>query len=791
MDDFYYEAGDTISDELGGNYIYTGSNWESYDTGGGMDSGNIDTGGGGSLGDASDLGSIAIPDGGVDAQGNPTYVNGAGAPVTADGTPIPSANARTALEGGGFKTLNPNGSVTYEDPDGSVYTVNPNGTYTTAGGTYDPKTGTFIDPTGASGSGLGSLMNSVKSFFKKPDGSYDWGKIAGFGAAAYGMLGGDKKETGGWQGSIPKYTATRQEIQYDDPNRRPGAQGRRYFTDVQYGAEGAAPAAKAAAEAQAQGILANYKTATAPADKWGVGALKPALATPWVKKAADTAGTTTASAAIPAMLTPEEKLAAIRQAAPAPAIDTSPDAFKRSQAYQDFEKSQEGSFGTMDMYESPHFGMQNSGSYGRALDNAYTNWAQQTPVAPTVKAATGRYLQGPTDGMADEINTSIDDRQPAKLSHGEFVVPADVVSHLGNGNSDAGAKKLYSMMDKVRQARTGTKKQGKRINPDKYMPGGTVNKYAKGGIANLPVKKFETGGATRSPAADTTTSSTLSPWVGDFVADYLGKGQALANTPYQAYTGPLTAGPSALQEQAFAGASNLASTGYDPTQFTSGTFDTATSQKYMNPYLQAVLDPQLESLRREKQISMQGELGKLGRAGGFGGGRQAVLEARMAEALMREQNKTVGQAYSDAYNKAMDQFNTEQKTGLDYQKAAEQSRQYGADYGIKSLQELEKAGATQRGIEAEGIAADKAQFEEQREWPYKMVQYQQGLLQGLPVTTQSNTQNMSGLTSLLSNAGFGIKLQELINQYLNPSSTTPTTTSPGTTNTASPGTTKP
>jgi hypothetical protein len=82
----------------------------------------------------------------------------------------------------------------------------------------------------------------------------------------------------------------------------------------------------------------------------------------------------------------------------------------------------------------------------------------------------GTYLRGGTDGMADKLRTSIDGGQPAALSHGEFVVPADVVSHLGNGNSDAGAKRLYAMMDKVRQARTGNKKQGKQIDPNKYMP---------------------------------------------------------------------------------------------------------------------------------------------------------------------------------------------------------------------------------------------------------------------------------------------------------------------------------
>ena len=80
------------------------------------------------------------------------------------------------------------------------------------------------------------------------------------------------------------------------------------------------------------------------------------------------------------------------------------------------------------------------------------------------------YLGGPTDGMADLIPASIDGTQPAALSDGEFVIPADVVSHLGNGNSDAGANQLMSMMDRVRNARTGTTKQGTEIDPMKMMP---------------------------------------------------------------------------------------------------------------------------------------------------------------------------------------------------------------------------------------------------------------------------------------------------------------------------------
>jgi len=82
----------------------------------------------------------------------------------------------------------------------------------------------------------------------------------------------------------------------------------------------------------------------------------------------------------------------------------------------------------------------------------------------------GRMLKGPGDGMSDSIPAMIGKKQPARLADGEFVVPADVVSHLGNGSTDAGAKKLYSMMDKVRHARTGKKKQAPAVKVDKYMP---------------------------------------------------------------------------------------------------------------------------------------------------------------------------------------------------------------------------------------------------------------------------------------------------------------------------------
>jgi hypothetical protein len=74
------------------------------------------------------------------------------------------------------------------------------------------------------------------------------------------------------------------------------------------------------------------------------------------------------------------------------------------------------------------------------------------------------------DGMSDEIMGTIDNTQPVRLSDGEFVIPADVVSHLGNGSSDAGAEQLYSMMDRIRKARTGNERQGKEITPERFMP---------------------------------------------------------------------------------------------------------------------------------------------------------------------------------------------------------------------------------------------------------------------------------------------------------------------------------
>lgn len=362
----------------------------------------------------------------------------------------------------------------------------------------------------------------------------------------------------------------------------------------------------------------------------------------------------------------------------------------------------------------------------------------------------GHYLQGATDGMADKLHTSIDGKQPAALSHGEFVVPADVVSHLGNGNSDAGAQKLYQMMDKIRQARTGTKKQGKQINPDKFMPGGLAAAYAAGGS----VSHFDTGGLTNVPTGTTGIEQTAAGYTGNYIPNMLSQTQALTAAPTPQYTGQLTAGPSDLQNQAFAGASENAQAGYDPTKFTSGTFNTSAANQYMNPYLQASLNPQIEEARRQSDITAQQNNAQMTKAGAFGGSRQAILSAENQRNLGTNLAGIVGTGYKNAYDNAQQQFNADQTRNMTAQQESEKSRQYGADYGRNSIADLAKLGETQRGITSEGLAADKKQFEEARDDPYNKLQFQSKMLNGLPITaTNYSTAQPSTAQSILAGAG--------------------------------------
>ena len=412
-----------------------------------------------------------------------------------------------------------------------------------------------------------------------------------------------------------------------------------------------------------------------------------------------------------------------------------------------------------------------------------------------------RYLQGHTDGMADELNTSIDGVQPAKLSHGEFVIPADVVSHLGNGNSDAGAKKLYEMMSRVRKARTGNEKQGKRIDPDKFMYGGKA--YAAGGIAKfagpdgsvVPSTTSSTAGIPGLTNTGGTSTQGLSSYVAPYVTNMLGQGQALANTSMPVYQGPLTAGQSALQNQQFMGLSEMAQTGYNPMQFQTqnwsnqgapqmpntsvpsqtqsvsqaanqGTADygqpmnlgtgqgSSPASQYMNPYLSQSLQPQLNLLAQNAKINEQGDLGKLTSQGAFGGSRQAVLQGMDQNALLGQQANLIGQGYNTAYNDAQAQFNADQQRQLQAQQNTEASRQFSGNFGQQTLQALGTAGGVQQGIQNAADQAAYAEFQKQQQYPYQQLAFEQSLLQGLPTGSTTTTPNaMSDLGTALAALG--------------------------------------
>jgi hypothetical protein len=279
------------------------------------------------------------------------------------------------------------------------------------------------------------------------------------------------RPSSGYQGTIPEYTAYRESVpMYNiadqatayDPNRRPGSTGRRYFTptefigtpaynyvepDIADQAEGEtdeaytarvhaarAEAHEAARTEQQTGLQALLQGAQERANTQKWNSVAQNIGNPAKQAPYSNVGNTTLPPGIPA-LPPVEK--------------------KPPYAHQDIYKVLNNLVSASQ-----------TTPYGTTRETVDT----EEVVGAAKGGLMGMYLGGPTDGMADNIPARIEGGQEARLSDGEFVLPADVVSHLGNGNSDAGAKVLHGMMDKIRKARTGTAQQGKRINPNKLIP---------------------------------------------------------------------------------------------------------------------------------------------------------------------------------------------------------------------------------------------------------------------------------------------------------------------------------
>jgi hypothetical protein len=298
--------------------------------------------------------------------------------------------------------------------------------------------------------------------------------------------------------------------------------------------------------------------------------------------------------------------------APASSLVQQNDPFYQSPEYKQFQTESEGGFGTMDMYDSPNFGLLGSGTTGRAMDEAY-----------------GKYKAG----LPAQAETPAFNQLDPSVSHPNMP--------MGGGYGDTPGN------------------FGVPYNPADYKQPPGMDSTGQTGIAGL----------------------SLQP-------------------------------PQGSQQP-----SNIA-------------------QSYMNPYLQSVLDPQMAELRRQNDITNMQANAKLTGAGAFGGGRQAIMNAENNRNLMMEQNKTVGQGYANAYDKAMQQFNTEQGQA-------------------KTLAEMmAEQGQQERNIEQQGISADYNEFLAQRDDPMKKTQYLQSMLQGLPIQTVTNTGGqLSGIGQLAQTVG--------------------------------------
>jgi hypothetical protein len=344
-----------------------------------------------------------------------------------------------------------------------------------------------------------SLASYLKDKFTTPSGDWDWAKILGAGAAGYGIykaldntdnLEGLKNFLGineaneipvGYTGGIPRYEYYRQQVpMYGstdvaayDPTRRPGSAGRRYFTQVQT----VDKPPKDASDEEMQAYRNRLAAAQAATETE-----KRQLATEnlgnLARQSQPVYGQTNAQIA--------QKLAGLGDA-------SDPDV---QMAMLNYANRSGVGLGQLAEATGVPYGVAqrrmrelsglasprvasaqayNPQSIQNTLNQLIAG-SQQAPIGAAsgglmgLPQSKGYYLGGTTNGMADKIPATIDGTQPAALSDGEFVIPADVVSAVGGGNSNAGAKQFYNMMDRVRQQAYGRKDQINPVSPNKVLP---------------------------------------------------------------------------------------------------------------------------------------------------------------------------------------------------------------------------------------------------------------------------------------------------------------------------------
>jgi len=346
--------------------------------------------------------------------------------------------------------------------------------------------------------------------------------IGGGAATAAGLFDSDPPNIG-YQGSIPDYNAMQKLVPPNyDPNRMPGSYGQRYFTDIVYAGN---PEEEAAADTALGNQRAMLQLGNA-AQRDRYGPLLNNLGTRYSQNRAPLyeapaggigdlpAGGINAAYEGPRGTRPADTLNKYpNQTAPnADVLEFYRLINENPEQWQAYVNSQGGSGTRAPGSLPPGANIPPGGGRlpaadagdARRNDDDWLSLGGPQPTEPTSKypnqtapnadvlafykminenpeqwqayvnsqnsMASGGPITGMGDGMADTVPAMIDGQQPAALSQGEFVVPADVVSHIGNGNTNAGAKQLMQMLAEIRKARTGKTSQGQQINPNTFLP---------------------------------------------------------------------------------------------------------------------------------------------------------------------------------------------------------------------------------------------------------------------------------------------------------------------------------
>jgi hypothetical protein len=424
-----------------------------------------------------------------------------------------------------------------------------------------------------------------------------------------------------------------------------------------------------------------------------------------------------------------------------------------------------------------------------AVDNTANPYGFTAPTGPATQAlvpyynkVTGQTWNAPSGGYtppsADWMQGSPGNIYPMPTMSNDLLQPAPVLSPVMPINSGYGPQDDAGYQNYLKTAGSNPLPyavwSGNNVAPSSQPLNYGTSPSGTGGIMGL----FSSSGLKSVP--ETSQQQTISPYAQPYVSDLLSKAQAFTGAPMPAYEGQLTAGYSPLQQQAWSGLAGLTlptalqtagselqdisekqqGLSFTPTDITTGQFSRTAAEQYMNPYIQAALDPQLAALKRQADINRQAELAKLTQAGAYGGSREAILRGQQDYNLMQQQAGLIGSGYNQAYQQAMNQFNADQARALQAQQLTQQGKQFGATYGLQglqaaaqaqqaaanagasaaqyglaNLQALSRVGTEQQALDQQALNAQYNEYLRQLKYPQEMLKLQREMLTGLPVTT--------------------------------------------------------